>query len=48
MINEHEAAKYVENNTTLAKDVYVAARGDRTVTLRGINEKTDGTTVARL
>jgi hypothetical protein len=26
MINEHEAAKYVENNTTLAKDVYVAAR----------------------
>jgi hypothetical protein len=45
MINEHEAAKYVENNTTLAKDVYVAARGDRTVTLRGINEKPDGTTV---
>ena len=45
MIKEHEAAMYVENHTRLAKDVYVAARGDRTMTINGIHEKRDGTTV---
>jgi hypothetical protein len=42
MVDAHGAAKYVENRTNLARDVYVTAQSERAAALRGVHDRSDG------
>ncbi len=45
MVDAHEAAKYVENKTSLADDVFVTSQGERTATLQGVHKRADGSDI---